>query len=321
MEQSAPYLTSPVDAHTPQASLQLTEQAGIAKVHLSWLDLIIKSFLGGLFISLGAAFDLVLVGGAPGLRSSNPALTTFIGAFVFPIGFVIITLTNMELCTSNMFVMAYSTLRRKTTLYDLARNLVTSYIFSVAGALFYAEILCWWTDTLSMDAQSAYVVTKAEGRVDVNWIYNVTRGIMCNWLVDLAFFLGTQGRDNTSKIYGIWIVIWAFTAMRYQYSIANYFLVSIGMFYGTRFGVRKFIWASCIPVTLGNIIGVLSLGLVRCGWCVGGMRHWYGNCRKGQATLIGFICYHQEWSYQVTGTLYQLLICMRARAIRSSQKG
>jgi formate/nitrite transporter len=260
MEQGAPNLTSPVDAHTPQETLRLTEQAGIAKSHLTWLDLIIKSFLGGLFISLGAAFDLVLVGGAPGLRSSNPALATLIGAFVFPTGFVIITLTNMELCTSNMFVMAYSTLRRKTTLYDLARNLITSYIFNVAGALFYAGVLCWWADTLNTDEQSAYAAKQAEGRVNVNWGYNVTRGIMCNWLVGLAFFLGTQGRDNTSKIYGIWIVIWAFAAMGYQHSIANYFLVPIGMFYGTSFGVGKFIWASCIPVTLGNIIGGAFFG-------------------------------------------------------------
>jgi formate/nitrite transporter len=279
MEQGAPNLTSPVDAHTPPETLRLTEQAGIAKAHLTWLDLIIKSFLGGLFISLGAAFDLVLVGGAPGLRSSNPALATLIGAFVFPTGFVIITLTNMELCTSNMFVMAYSTLRRKTTLYDLARNLITSYIFNVAGALFYAGVLCWWTDTLNTDEQSAYAAKQAEGRVNVNWGYNVTRGIMCNWLVGLAFFLGTQGRDNTSKIYGIWIVIWAFAAMGYQHSIANYFLVPIGMFYGTSFGVGKFIWASCIPVTLGNIIGGAFFG-ASLMWMVYG-RH-EASVRKSQ---------------------------------------
>lgn len=191
MEQGAPNLTSLVDAYTPQETLRITEQAGIAKAHLTWLDLIIKSFRGGLFIALAAAFVIVLVGSVPGLRLSNPALATLIGAFVFPTGFVIITLTNMKLCTSNMFVMAYLTLRRKTTRYDLARNWITSYIFNVAGALFYAGILCWWADTLSTDAKSAYAVMQAEGRVDVNWGYNVMRGIMCNWLVGLALFFGT----------------------------------------------------------------------------------------------------------------------------------
>lgn len=44
-------------------------------------------------------------------------------------------------------------------------------------------------------------------------------------------------------------------ALGYQHSIANFFLVPIGMFYGTNFGVGKFIYMSIIPVTLGNIVG------------------------------------------------------------------
>jgi formate/nitrite transporter FocA (FNT family) len=222
--------TSVVDSRTPPETLHLAEQAGIAKAKLSWPDLIIKSFIAGIFISLGAGFDLVLTGGAPGLRSSNPALATLIGAFSFPTGFVCIMLTNMELCTSNMFVMAYSTLQRRTTVYDLARNWIVSYVFNIAGCLFYAGVLFWWSDTLNTDAQTSYAVSQAEMRVNVNWGYNVTRGIMCNWLVGLAFFLATQARDNTSKIYG------------------------------TSFGVGEFIWASCIPVTIGNIIGGAGFG-------------------------------------------------------------
>ena len=254
--------THKIDAHSAPETHQLIAEAGVAKAKLPWLDLIIKSFLGGVFIALGAVFDLVVAGGSPSLRQSDPALATLIAAFTFPIGFVLVLLTNVELVTSNFFTMTYSTLQRKTTLYDLARNWITCYIFNIAGALFFAGVLTWWSDTLSSDAQSTYAATGAEGRVNVNWGYNFTRGIGCNWLVGLALFLSTSGRDNTSKIFGIWIPIWAFVALGYQHSIANYLLVPIGMFYGTSFGVGKFIWASAIPVTLGNIVG----GAFFCGF-------------------------------------------------------
>jgi formate/nitrite transporter len=255
-----PHLTSPVDSHTPVETLRLAETTGIAKARLSWLDLSVKSFVAGIFISIGAGLDIAIAGGAPGLRQSNPSMATLISALTFPAGFVFIMLTNMELCTSNMFVMAYSTLRGRTTLYDLARNWIVSYVFNMAGCLFYAGLLFYWADVLTTEAQTSYAVTQAEGRVNVNWGYNVSKGIMCNWLVALAFFFATQGRDNTSKIYGIWVAIATFVAMGYQHSIANYFLVPIGMFYGTNFGVGKFIWASCIPVTIGNIIGGAFFG-------------------------------------------------------------
>ncbi|EXL93469.1 hypothetical protein ACKRZS_004205 [Fusarium odoratissimum] len=102
---------------------------------------------------------------------------------------------------------------------------------------------------------SSYAVTQAEERVIINWWFNFTRGIGCNWLVGLAVYLATSSKDNLSKIVGIWIPIWAFVALGYQHSVANFFLVPIGMFYGTNFGVGKFTYQSNIPVTLGNIVG------------------------------------------------------------------
>ncbi|TDZ35042.1 putative formate transporter [Colletotrichum spinosum] len=248
-----------VDAHSPPETCQLMTQSGIAKAKLPWADLIIKSFFGGIFISLGSLFDLVIAGGAPGLRSSNPSIATMLAAFTFPVGFVLIILTNVELVTSNMAVMMYSTLQRRTSWYDLARNWITSYIFNLAGCLFFAGILAWWSDVLESDAQTSYAVTQAQNRVNINWGFNFTRGIGCNWLVGLAVYLATSGKDNLSKIVGIWIPIWTFVTLGYQHSVANFFMVPIGMFYGTNFGVGKFIYQSIIPVTLGNIVGGAGL--------------------------------------------------------------
>jgi formate/nitrite transporter len=196
------------DAHSPSETCQLISHSGVAKAKLPWADLILKSFFGGIFISLGSLFDLVVAGGSPGGRASNPSIITLVAAFTFPIGFVLVVLTDMELATSNMAVMMYTALQGKITVYDLARNWITSYTFNFAGCLFFAGVLSWWSDVLSTEAQSNYVVSGAEGRVNVNWAYNFTRGIGCNWLVGLAIYLGLTGKDSLSKIVGIWLPIW-----------------------------------------------------------------------------------------------------------------
>jgi formate/nitrite transporter FocA (FNT family) len=87
---------------------------------------------------------------------------------------------------------------------------------NIAGCLFYAGILCYWSDTLSSSAQKDWAASQANSRVNVNWGYNLTRGIMCNWLVGIAFFFSTEGRDLLGKIVGIWIAIWTFVGMGYQ---------------------------------------------------------------------------------------------------------
>ena len=198
-----------VDAHTPPETCKLITKAGIAKAKLPWADLIVRSFFGGIFISLGSLLDLVVAGGAPQQRAANPSLITLLAAFTFPIGFVLVILTNVELVTSNMTVMTYTTLRRKISIYDLLRNWIVSYVFNLAGCLFFAGVLAWWSDTLSSDAMSSYAVTQAEMRVNVGWGYSFTRGIGCNWLVGLAVYLAMSSKDNLSKIVGIWIPIWA----------------------------------------------------------------------------------------------------------------
>ncbi|KAK2060128.1 hypothetical protein LY76DRAFT_644958 [Colletotrichum caudatum] len=133
---------------------------------LPWADLVVRSFFGGVSISLGSLSDLVVAG-----------VATVLAAFAFPVGFVLVVLASVELVTSNMAVMTCSTLQRKTTWYDLARNWVTSYVFNPTG--------CKLTQISSVN-------------------------------------------------------------LGYQHSVANFFLVPIGMFYGTNFGFGKFIYRSAI---------------------------------------------------------------------------
>jgi formate/nitrite transporter FocA (FNT family) len=56
----------------------------------------------------------------------------------------------------------------------------------MAGCLFVAGFLAWWSDTLSEDAQKAYAVTQAESRVNQQWSVNFLRGVGCNLFVSVS---------------------------------------------------------------------------------------------------------------------------------------
>lgn len=257
------------DINNAAETVRLLALSGIAKAQLSWPDLIIKSLLGGIFISMGALFDLIVAGGAVGLRESNPSLAVLLSGAVFPIGFAMIIVTNSELATSNMMVMVIPTLQRRIRIYDLCRNWVVSYIGNLAGALFFGGFLAWWADALSTDAEKSYAATGAASRVNQQWSVNFLRGVGCNWLVGMAVFFSTANREGVSKIYGIWIAVTTFCVLGYQHCIANFFLVPIGLWYGAPVGVGKFIYQSVIPVTLGNILGGAVFGGLVFWWLYG----------------------------------------------------
>lgn len=173
---------------------------------------------------MGGLFSIVVAGGAVSLRENNPSLATLLGALVFCLGFVLIIITNTELATTNMMIMTYSTLQRKTSILGLTRVLLLSYIFNMAGCLFFAWFLAYWTHTLSTPAEQSFAILQAEGRVRVEyyWSTNFLRAVGCNWLVCLAYFLATGAREYVSKIYAVSFPVWAFGALGYQHSIANY---------------------------------------------------------------------------------------------------
>ncbi|KAH8800254.1 Formate/nitrite transporter-domain-containing protein [Xylogone sp. PMI_703] len=246
-----------IHAASPDEITQRVNHAAVSKATLGWSALAVRAFLGGSLIALGALVNLSVLGCAVGLRDSNPSIATLIASFTFPTGFFLITITNAELVTASFFIMLFARLQGKISTCHLVRNWVVGYICNMAGALFFAGFMAWWTNSLGTDAEKSFAATQAEARVNIAsyWSVNFLRGVGCNWLVGLAIYGSIAADDNLTKTYSIWIPVWAFAGLGYQHSIANYFLIPIGMFYGAGFSVGEFIYKSIIPVTLGNAVG------------------------------------------------------------------
>lgn len=140
--------------------------------------MILKSFLGGVYLSVGGLFLLILAGGASGLATNYPGVQKALGAAVFPIGLIIIVITGLELCTSNFMVMTITTLQRRTTVLDLAKSWVVSFLGNLAGAMFFGGVLVYWTGLVSISPYKTYAtnlaVHKAAG---ANWREIFLRGI------------------------------------------------------------------------------------------------------------------------------------------------
>ncbi|GIZ42445.1 hypothetical protein CKM354_000571500 [Cercospora kikuchii] len=79
----------PTNGLSPQEISHFVTQAALAKARLNWPEYVIKSFFGGVFISLGGMIDFIVNAGSPALRASNPGLATLIAGFTFPLGFVL----------------------------------------------------------------------------------------------------------------------------------------------------------------------------------------------------------------------------------------
>ena len=240
-----------MDAYSPSEMAKLVSSVGVLKANLPALQLWLLGMLAGAFIAFGAMlFTMVMSGSELGF-----GLTRWLGGIAFSLGLILVIVGGAELFTgNNLIVMAWA--ERKITTGQLLRNWSIVYVANLIGSLG-SVLLVWFSGTLALGggAVGATAGAIATGKLELDFIEAFTRGILCNALVCLAVWLCFSANRVSGKILSIIFPISAFVALGFEHSVANMYLIPIGMLAnGQGIDVGGFV-GNLLPVTLGNIIG------------------------------------------------------------------
>lgn len=239
-----------MDAYTPKQMAARVETAGVTKARIPTLPLLMLAILAGAFIAFGAmVYTMTVTGSTFGFGP-----TRLLGGMAFSLGLILVLVGGAELFTGNsLIVMAWAD--RKVTTRALLRNWGIVYLGNLIGALGSA-MLVWFSGVLTIGggavAETAMAI--AAGKVDLGWQEAFVRGILCNVLVCLAVWLCFAARSVTDKVLAILFPITAFVALGFEHSIANMYLIPVGMLVADAVDLAGFLH-NLFFVTLGNIVG------------------------------------------------------------------
>lgn len=230
---------------------QLVSDVGVRKAKLPFLQLWMLGMLAGAFIAFGAMFfTLVMTGNDLGF-----GVARWIGGIAFSLGLILVIVGGAELFTgNNLIVMAWAD--SNITTRQLLRNWGYVYAANLVGALG-SVVLVWYSGTLDLGggAVGRTAAAIASAKLELSFVEAFVRGILCNTLVCLAVWLCASSRNVSGKILSILFPISAFVALGFEHSVANMYLIPIGMLAGGG-GMDLLAFASNLfPVTLGNIVG------------------------------------------------------------------
>jgi formate/nitrite transporter len=214
-----------------------------------------SAIMGGAFISLGSIFAVKVAANLPGLTSSNPGLVSLLFGLLFPLGFLLVTLTGTELFTSTIAVTSIGLCKKQYKPLSLGKIWGLSYFGNFTGALITALVLGLGTHVLGSETTSSYLEHIAVKKTSAGFLTVMVKGIGANWLVCLAAIAGYAAKNTAGKILAIWLPVAAFVAMGFEHSVANMFFIPMSMMQGSEISVGTFIVKNLIPATLGNIIG------------------------------------------------------------------
>ena len=161
-----------------------------------------------------------------------------------------------ELYTGNTALIPAALYEKKTNMVQLAKNLIISYAGNFIGAL----ALVWLVTQAGIFGPTHPITKLAVAKTSLTWIEAFSRGVLCNFLVCIGVWQASAATSLAGKAVGVWFPISAFVALGLEHSVANMFLIPMGISAGAPVSFGHFITSNLIPVTLGNTVAGLFIG-------------------------------------------------------------
>ncbi len=247
-----------LDAYAPRQIAERVRDVGVAKATSPVLTMLPLAVLAGAFISLGALFYTVTVTSLPGGPAAPFGLTRLAGGIAFSLGLILVVVGGAELFTgNNLIAMAWAAGR--VTGGQVLRNWAWVYAGNLLGALgTVVLVLASGVHQLGDGALGETAVRIARAKVSLDPVQALARGVLCNVLVCLAVWLCMGARSVTDKILAIVFPISAFVACGFEHSVANMYVLPVGMALAAAGGAPiavADVAANLALVTAGNMLG------------------------------------------------------------------
>ena len=242
------------DAFSPAQIAQRVNDLGVAKTRLPLLSQLMLGMLAGAFIGLGALY-FVLVQSDPSLGF---AAKRVLGGVVFSLGLLLVVVAVAELFTgNNLLAMAWAD--GKVSTAEVLFNWLVICASNFVGAVGLAMIV-FLSGHPAMNAgavRETYIAIAAAktSQPMVNLFFS---GIMCNVLVCMAVWMTLAGRSVVDKLAAIVLPISAFVAAGFEHSVANMYLIPMGMMLKAARGDAVDLAGlahNLGPVIAGNLVG------------------------------------------------------------------
>lgn len=255
--------------------------AGVGKTKYSIPKMLVLGILAGLLIGFPSCVTEMAT-----FSVTNTSMVRMISGLLFAFGLGTVILTGAELFTGNTLI-TMSLLDKKVTLPAMLKNWLFVYIGNFLGSMLLSAICAYfgWLSAGS-NALAVSAMKMAVGKMTMPFQNAFFMGVLCNILVTIGVLLSLSGKDGASRFLGAWVPVMFFVTCGFNHSIADMTYCMLGLFaknvtaYASAaaeagIALESLTWGNyfvgnLIPVTLGNILGGVAVGVTM----------WYAYVRK-----------------------------------------
>lgn len=243
-----------MDYIAPKEVADTMMAAAINKSKLSIRDLLIRGSLSGALLAISVTLAFM---------ATSQTTLSLVGAFVFPVGFVIIVILGLELVTGSFSLIPLAWMEKHISAKIMYRNLFWVFMGNLLGSVLFA-VLFWAASSESSKVIEQMLISASEKKT-IAYAQNGAHGlfsafvkaILCNWMVCMGVVMSMTSKSTLGKILAAGIPIFIFFALGYEHAVVNMFVIPAGIMFGANVSIADWWLYNQLIVTAGNIIGGL----------------------------------------------------------------
>ncbi|WP_084704437.1 formate/nitrite transporter family protein [Phaeacidiphilus oryzae] len=218
----------------------------------------VNSMLAGAYVGVAVALMLAVTGP---MQAAHAPYTKLVQGLVFGIALTLVIFAGSELSTGNMMTMVQGVSARRRGVGGGVAVIVGSFLGNLVGSIGFAALV-YGAGMLEIGATpghpapaaallAALIKTKTAESVGALFF----RGVLCNFLVCLAVWMGVRTKSDGAKMMLIFWCLMAFVASGFEHVVANMTTFSLGMMAGVKGATLGAFAKNLLWVGLGNLVG------------------------------------------------------------------
>ncbi len=258
---------------SPAGFVEAYISTGEKKINSGALRLYVLGVVAGFLVGCGAC-----VSNTATFAIENPSVARIISGLLFPFNLFIITMLGAELFTGNNLIVI-PVLAGRAKITGLLRSWLLVYLGNLTGGVLLAAAV---TASGQMDlgggALAVHAMRVAANKCSLSFFKALLLGVGCNVLVCMSVVCAGCASSVPGKAVGAYLPVSFFVICGFEHCVANMYYIPAGIFAGmvpsyaqnaaalgvdlSRLNWSGFFLNNLLPVTLGNIIGGVSVALL-----------------------------------------------------------
>ena len=246
-----------MDSLKPAEIVDAMISAGAARTELGVCDLLIRGGLSGMLLGISTTLALT---------AAAQTGVAFVGALIFPVGFVMIVLLGLDLVTGSFALVPMAAMAGRARWSTVAGNLAWAFLGNLIGSVLYAVLFVITITDAGLLPATTGIAQKLVQLAEANttgyaaiggagMLTMFVKAILCNWMVCMGTAMGLASTSAIGRIIGAWLPVTVFFAQGFEHAVVNMFIIPAGMLMGAKVSFTDWWFWNQIPVTLGNIVG------------------------------------------------------------------